>query len=78
MFSRVRVFFALKIDIDKLKCSDHANLAVVIDDVADEFVEVFLVKLEKIACLGDAGVLSLNGFDEDFIGYFSDDVCGVT
>ena len=78
MLSRVRIFFALKVDIDKLKCSDHANLAVVIDDVADELVKVFLVKLEKIACLGDTGVLSLNGFDEDFIGDFSNDVCGVT
>lgn len=78
MLSRIRVFFALKVDIDKLKCSDHADLAVVIDDVADELVEVFLVELEKIACLCDTGVLSLNGFDEDFIGDFSDDVCGVT
>ena len=45
MLSRVGVFFALKVDIDKLKCSDHANLAVVIDDIADELVEVFLIKL---------------------------------
>ena len=78
MFSRIRVFFALKVDIDKFKCSDHADLAIVIDDVADELVEVFLVELEKIACLGDTGVLSLNGFDEDFIGDLSDDVCRVT